>query len=72
MEPLASRRVPEHHTPDAAAATPYPAARVLPSGLKATLINIALGHGEGLFLEPLASRRVPEHHTPDAADRIAA
>ena len=56
-----------HHTPDAADAA-VPRGQGLAVGAEGHALNIALGHGEGLFLEPLASRRVPEHHTPAAAD----
>src|SRR5271157_4206004 len=76
LEPLASRRVPEHHTPDDAEgnmpAAAVPRGQGLAVGAEGQAHYTALGHGEGLFLEPLASRRVPEHHTPDVDDAVDA
>ena len=63
--------VPQHHTRRRAPPTPYPAARVLPSGLKATLLNVALFHGEGLVDKAFARGHVPQHHTAAAAAAVS-
>ena len=43
---------------------------VLPSGLKATLRNVALLHGEWLVDQAFACGHVPQHHAADAADPL--
>ena len=62
---FACGHVPQHHA--AATDAPYPAAMVLPSGLKATLATCALLHGEWLVDQAFACGHVPQHHAAAAA-----